>query len=118
MKSAGDTGMITSVTASNIGNDFERSKECCNKKCLAHAKGSCHYGCKVSGEEGLSHAFDYDIRGNETDAELCSIADKVHTCNGGVILGPKTVNCPGGGNIKAYKDHTGHLHISTAACNG
>jgi hypothetical protein len=114
-KNISHLGVVSSVTAENVGNDFDKAKNCCGDESCTHSDYTCHYGCKV--EPGYSHAFDFDFSPNTmSDADLCKIAEAAKTCGSGVIWGPRTLSC----GIKRPRDggHDGHLHISTAACNG
>ena len=122
MKENGDTGIVTSVTASAVGDNLQKSQSGCSVK-ITHAKGSCHYGCPnqrtgFAGEPGLSHAIDYGpINSGMSDAQLCAVADRAHRCGSGQIWGPRTIQCPGGGSVRYWPNHGTHFHISTAACN-
>jgi len=119
MKSNGLNGPINAITSKKIGGDATALANCCdkskyNKALCGHSRGSCHYGCFETPPR--SHAVDYDIIGNESDAQLCKIAEIAHSCGAGRILGPRNISCANGAGIKDASGHEGHLHIPTAQC--
>ncbi len=110
-------GPVTSISASDIGGNLEKAKNCCGGNCK-HTDTSCHYGCTVSGQQGYSHAIDYAVpTGAWNKDSLCRVADAAKACGGGRMWGPDTIDCPGGGKIIKYAGHQNHLHIPTAVCN-
>jgi hypothetical protein len=109
-------GPVTSVSARNIGANFERAKACCGGNCT-HADNTCHYGCTTS-DKGHSYAIDYAVpEGRNTNEALCQIAEAARNCGGGTkIWGPRNINC-NNVNITQYAGHQDHLHIPTISCN-
>lgn len=112
MSSKGAPGTITSVTASNVGSDCDKSYACCGDESCTHATYTCHYGCGMS-DQGNSHAVDIGT-GGWSDEQLCQLASDAKECGSGTIWGPRNM-C--GGNIRYQDSHGTHLHISTGACN-
>jgi len=111
MSSKGAPGTITSVTASNVGGDLNKSYACCGNPSCIHATYTCHYGCGLA-DQGYSHAVDIGT-GGWSDSQLCQLASIAKECGSGRIWGPKNMSC----GIKFQPGHNTHLHISTAACN-
>ena len=129
MVSQGVRPRVFSLTGSSVGSNLAAAQACCGKQSgqpgdCPHGAWTCHYGCNTSGrgngqpvQPGYSHAADVLI-GGLTEPEYCQIAIAAKNAGAGNIWGPKTTTCNQGRNIITFqKDHTGHLHISTAQCN-